>query len=325
MGRWHPKTWAVLMRGAAKAWVADKATSMGAAVAFYSVLSLAPLFVVVIAIAGLFLGEDRAEQILLTEVADLIGQGGAEAIGALLESVDTEREGFIATAVGAFTLLMGATTVFAELKGDLDRIFKARAPKASGLANFVRTRFLSFGLVLAIAFLLMVSLVISTAVAALGEAWFAGGAKAALHGAEFVASMAVSTVLFATIYKFLPARRLPWSDVWIGGAVTALLFWIGKFLIGMYLGKSDVVTSFGAAGTLVLVILWVYYSSQVFFLGAEFAHQYAASVGSMRLPEESQPAGDTVSAHLRPEEEAIVKRARRVAKGEERQPRRRKA
>src|SRR5204863_449402 len=185
MGRWNPKELARLAMAAVKAWIADKATSMGAALALYSLLSIGPLLVVVIAIAGLFLGRDQAETLLFTQVGTLLGDQGSQGVRALLDSIDTDREGILATIAGAVTLVMGATTVFAELKSDLDRIWKEAASKASGVWGFLRTRILSFGMVMAIAFLLLVSLVVSTAVAAAGEAWF-GKLEAALHVIEFV-------------------------------------------------------------------------------------------------------------------------------------------
>ena len=316
MRKWHPVALARIALAAVKGWIADKATSMGAALALYAMLSLAPLLIVVIAITGLFLGRDQAEQLLFTQVSGLLGDAGAEGIRTILQSVDTEREGIIATVVGGFTLLLGATTVFAELKTDLDRIWKHTAAKASGVWGFLRTRLVSFGMVMTIAFLLLVSLVVSAAVSAAGTAWF-GGFEAFLHVIEFVMSVAVMTVLFAMMYKLLPAARIAWSDVWVGAFATAILFWAGKFAIGLYLGKSDVVSSFGSAGTLVLVILWVYYSAQIFFLGAEFTHEYAIAQGSR--------AGGAATPRATPEaansefirEEALVRRARRIVKGDD--------
>jgi membrane protein len=306
---WRPKAIGQLAIRAVKGWIADKATSMGAALAFYSLLSLAPLLVVVIAITGLFLGREQAELLLFTQVSQLVGDTGAEGIRTILQSVDTEREGILATLIGGVTLLMGATTVFAELKTDLDRIWKHPAGKSSGLWGFIRTRLLSFGMVMAIAFLLLVSLVVSAAVAAAGKAWFAGF-EPVLHVAEFLLSVAVMTGLFGMMYKLLPAAKIRWSDGWVGALATSVLFWIGKFASGLYLGKSDVVTSFGSAGTLVLVILWVYYSAQIFFLGAEFTHEYAKAHGS-RTGEPPAEAANSDFAR----DEALVHRAQRIVKG----------
>jgi membrane protein len=310
----HPKSLGQLALAAVKGWVADKATSMGAALAFYSLLSLAPLLVVVTAVAGLVLGHDEAQRLLMTQVADLLGENGARGIQMILDSVDTKREGMLATIVGAVTLVMGATTVFAELKTDLDRIWKHAAAKASGLWGFLRTRLLSFGLVLAVAFLLLVSLVVSAAVAAAGNLWF-GKFEAVLHVIEFVMSVGIMTVLFAMMYKLLPAARIAWRDVWVGAAITAALFWLGKFAIGLYLGKNDVVSSFGSAGTVVLVIVWVYYSAQIFFLGAEFTHEFAMAHGSRSgeaAPTQMRAANSDFAR-----DEDLVHRARGIVKGKD--------
>jgi membrane protein len=314
MKAWHPKALLQVAIRAVKGWVADKATSMGAALAFYSILSLAPLLIVVIAAAGLFLGRDQAEQMLFTQVSGLLGEKGSEGIRTILNSVDTEREGIIATVIGGVTLLMGATTVFAELKTDLDRIWKQLAPKASGIWGFLRTRIISFGMVLAIAFLLLVSLVVSAAVSAMGSAWF-GRLEAFMHVIEFGLSVAVMTVLFAMMYKLLPAAKIRWSDVWVGALVTSVLFWIGKFAIGLYLGKSEVISGFGSAGTLVLVVLWVYYSAQIFFLGAEFTHEYAKAHGSHLDQDEGKPVVAQAANSEYLAEDDLVRRARRIVKG----------
>jgi len=308
---WHPKSLAQLALRAVKGWVADKATSMGAALAFYSLLSLAPLLIVVTAVAALVLGHDEAQRLLMTQVSDLLGESGAQGIQTILNSVDTKREGMLATVVGALTLVMGATTVFAELKTDLDRIWKHTAKKASGIWGFLRTRLLSFGLVLAIAFLLLVSLVVSAAVAATGNLFF-GKFEAVLHVIEFFMSVAIMTVLFAMMYKLLPAAKIAWRDVWVGAAITAVLFWVGKFAIGLYLGKNDVVSSFGSAGTVVLVIVWVYYSAQIFFLGAEFTHEFAMAQGSRQG--EEPPSTEAANSEFLGEDK-LVQRAHGIVKG----------
>jgi|KBSSwiStaDraftv2_1062776.scaffolds.fasta_scaffold54170_3 membrane protein len=313
MRAWHPKALARLGVRAVRGWVDDKATSMGAALAFYSLLSLAPLLIVVIAIAGLVLGRDEAETLLMTQVGELLGTSGAEGIRTIVDSVQTRHEGIVASVVGLATLAMGATTVFAELKSDLDHIWKETARKASGLWGFVRTRLLSFGMVAAIAFLLLVSLVVSAAVAAAGEAWF-GRFEAMLHVIEFGLSVVVMTGLFALMYKLLPAARIAWGDVWIGALITAVLFWIGKFAIGLYLGKNDVVASFGSAGTVVLVIVWVYYSAQIFFLGAEFTHEFAKAHGSRAASTASERPTEAANSDF-PAERALVRRAERIVKG----------
>jgi membrane protein len=299
-----------LTRRAFKGWNEDGANSMGAALAFYTLLSMAPLLVLVITLAGLFIGRDEAQQVLMTQVSGLLGDTGAEGVQSVLAAADNKDGGALAAVVSLFTLLLGATTVFAELKTDLDRIWKTKPPRSSGVWKFLRTRLLSFGLVVTIGFLLLVSLVVSAALSYVGTTLF-GGAEAVMHVLEFAGSLAVITVLFAAVYKLLPSTRIAWRDVWVGSAVTALLFWIGKFLIGLYLGRSSVASSFGAAGTLVVTIVWVYYSAQIFFLGAEFTREYALSHGTRSLGQ------DAANSDYHREDEDMVARARKIVKGKD--------
>jgi membrane protein len=271
-----------LARQSFTAWMDDGAASMGAALAFYTLFSMAPLLLLAIAIAGLVIGNDVARDLLLGQLTQLLGAQGAAAVESVLEAADKKGESITAAAVSLATLALGATTVFAELKRDLDSIWHYTPPKNRGWLTVLAARFASFGMILVIGFLLMVSLVVSATVSAFGSIWAAGlpGSALLLRGLEFLGSFLVITGLFAMIYKILPSVRIAWRDVWIGAAVTSLLFWIGKYLIGLYLGKSAVASPFGAAGTLVVVILWVYYSAQIFFLGAEFTRAYALRLGS---------------------------------------------
>ena len=277
-----PAEWANLAKRAANGWVDDKASSMGAAIAYYSILSLAPLLLIVITVAGLIFGEEAARGALFGELSELLGDNGAAAVQAILKSASGLSGGIVSIAVGVLTLFIGATTVFAELQSDLDRIWKVPAPKGGGAMRFVRTRLLSFGVIIGVGFLLIVSLVASAAIAAVGHIWdrWLIGAETLLQVLNFAVGFGVITALFALIYKLLPSVRIPWSDVWTGSAATSLLFAIGKFLIGLYLGKAAISSSFGAAGTLVVVIVWVYYSAQIFLFGAEFTYQYALTHGS---------------------------------------------
>lgn len=277
-----------LVRESFRNWGKDDAAGMGAALAFYTLFSMAPLLLLVIAVAGLVIGEDTARGLIDNQLTALLGEKGAGAVAAVLKAADNRTEGFVAAAVSLATLVLGATSVFAELRKDLDRIWKHEAVETSGVWNNVRARVFSFGLVLTIGFLLMVSLVLSATVSALGT-YLAGGFPVILRGLDFVVSSIVIGGLFAMIYKILPSGRIEWSDVWIGAGVTSLLFWIGKWLIGLYLAKSAVASPFGAAGTLVVVILWVYYSAQIFFFGAEFTRVFAIRRGS-HLPKAS-PGG----------------------------------
>jgi membrane protein len=296
-----------LFKRAMAGWSEDNASSMGAAVAFYTLLSMAPLLVLVITLAGLFIGRDEAQQLLMSQMSGLLGDTGAQGVQTVLSAAHNPSGGLIASVVSFATLLVGATTVFAELKSDLDRIWKAQAPKSTGIWNYLRTRLLSFGLVATIGFLLLVSLAVSAFLSFLGDRLF-GGAEVAMHALDFFGSVIVSTLLFAAVYKVLPSTRIAWRDVLVGAVVTAVLFWIGKLLIGLYLGKSSTASSFGAAGTVVVTILWVYYSTMIFFYGAEFTRQFALSHGSRR---------DAANADFAREDEDMLVRARRIVKGKD--------
>ena len=270
-----------LLKETAAAWTGDYAPSMGAALSYYTLFSIAPLLLIVIAVAGLVFGAEAARGEIVGQLAALIGADGAKAVESVLRAADRPAQGVVATIVGVFTLLLGAATVFGELQNALDRIWRAPAREASkGWWNLLRTRLLSFGMILGIAFLLTVSLVLSAAIAALGKWW--GPAEIVAHALELVLSFGLTMVLFALIYKFIPRVHVGWHDVWMGAAVTAVLFAVGKLLIGLYLGKSSVASPFGAAGSLVVLMLWVYYSAQIFLFGAEFTWVYAREHGSRR-------------------------------------------
>jgi membrane protein len=281
----QPRALLDLLKQAVLSWKADYAPSMGAALAYYTVFSVAPLLLIVISVAGLVFGQEAARGEILAQLSGLMGEQGARAVQGMLEAVNKPREGIIATVVGVALLVVGATTVFGELQDALDRIWRVPQRKASpGLLDLLRVRLLSFSMIMGIGFLLMVSLVASAALAALGKWWApVFGAWAALaQGVNFVFSFVMVTVGFAMIYKIMPRARVQWRDVWIGAAVTALLFTIGKHLIGLYIGKSSVASGYGAAGSLVVVLVWVYYSAQIFLLGAEFTWVYARKYGSLR-------------------------------------------
>lgn len=276
--------WGLLVQ-TAKSWLSDYAPSMGAALAYYTLFSLAPLMLIVIAVAGLLFGEDAARGEIATQLRALMGDGGARAVQDLLASVRQPTEGSLATALGVVLLFFGATTVFAELQDALDRIWRVPLrQRASGWLSLVRARLLSFGMILAIGFLLMVSLVFSAALATVGrlaEPVFGAWYVLATITNSAVAFAMVAT-MFALIYKVMPRARVEWKDVWIGALFTAMLFGFGKFLIGLYIGRSGIVTGFGAAGSLVVILLWVYYSAQIFLIGAEFTWAYANTYGSRR-------------------------------------------
>lgn len=272
-----------LLRSAVEAWLADSGASMGAALAYYTLFSIAPLALIVIAVAGLVFGADATRGELVAQVGSLIGRDGAAAIDALLQHASRPSAGLGASAIGIVTLLLGATSVVTELQADLDRIWRVPPDThPSTLWILVRARLLSIGLILALGFLLLVSLVVSAALAAL-EAWWGsvfGGWESALQAANVVVGFAISTALFALIYKILPRARVAWSDVWMGAAMTSLLFSVGKLAIGLYIGWTGVTSPFGAAGSIVVLMVWVYYSAQIFLLGAELTWLYAHRHGS---------------------------------------------
>ena len=294
-----------LCQRAFNSWSNDYAPSMGAALAYYTVFSIAPLLLIVISVAGLVFGEEAARGEIFAQLAGLMGAQGAAAVQGMLQAVNKPAEGIVATAIGVGLLVVGATTVFGELQDALDRIWRAPArAKNKGLFNLLRVRLLSFGMIMGIGFLLMVSLVASAALAALGKWWSPvfGAWETAAQAVNFVFSFAMVTVIFAMIYKIMPRAKVQWRDVWVGAAVTALLFTVGKHLIGLYIGKSSVASGYGAAGSLVVVLVWVYYSAQIFLLGAEFTWVYARTYGSMKdakgtLDLNPSPTRDVPLAH----------------------------
>lgn len=273
------------LKQVARAWGEDRVPSMGAALAFYTTFSLAPLLLIVMAVAGLVFSEEAARGEIQTQLRSLMGEQGASAVQALLVSVHKPAESFAAAAFGGLLLLIGATTVFGELQDDLDRIWRAPAlKKSNGLWLLLRTRLLSFGMILAIGFLLIVSLIVSAGLASVGSqigSQFGDWVRVA-NGLNTALSLVSITVMFALIYKYMPRVHVAWKDVWVGAAITAAFFTLGKSLIGLYIGRSSVSSGFGAAGSLVVVLLWVYYSAQIFLLGALFTWVYANSFGSRK-------------------------------------------
>jgi len=283
----HPsKTYWALLKDIARLWVDDYVPSMGAALAFYTVFSMAPLLLIVISVAGLIFGEDAARGEIAAQLQLLMGERSADAIQELLVSVRSPAEGAAATLLGVLLLLVGATTVFGELQDALDRIWRVPSRgQSSGWLGLIRSRLLSFGMILAIGFLLTVSLVVSAALATLGRWWepLFGGWYWVASLSNAAVSFFMVAVMFALIYKVMPRARVQWKDVWVGAFATTSLFTLGKFLISLYIGRSGVTSPFGAAGSLVVMLLWVYYSAQIFLLGAEFTWVYANTYGSRRV------------------------------------------
>ena len=277
-----------LLGQAARGWRKDNAPRLGAALAYYTLFSIAPLLVIAIAVAALVFGKDAAQGRIVAELSALLGEAGARALEETLESSRKPTTGALAALGALFTLLLGATGVFGELKGSLNVVWDVREderPRRGFIVGMLRNRLWSFAMVLAVGFLLLVSLVISSVLAA------ARGAlgrhlpqpSAAFDHANTLASFAIITVLFAMIFKFLPDTKVAWSDVWVGAALTSVLFGTGKYVIGFYLGRGSVGSAYGAAGSLVVLIVWIYYAAQIFFFGAELTQAYARRHGSLAV------------------------------------------
>ena len=262
-------------------WKKHEAPRLGAALAFYSILSLAPLVILTVAIVVLVFGHSAAQDDLIEQAQNMLGQEGAGAVKAVLQHAQKPASGIVASVIGAITLLFGASGVAGELQSALNRIWDAKSENPGGIWGAVKQRLFSISMVLGVGFLLLVSLVISAALAALGK--FYGTLlpmpQFVLDAINFVVSMAGIAVLFALIFRYVPPVSVAWKTAWVGGSVTAVLFTIGKFLIGLYLGKSAVGSPYGAAGSIIAIIVWVYYSAMIFLLGAEFTHVLDASGG----------------------------------------------
>jgi membrane protein len=278
----------VLFKEACLAWAEDNAPSMGAALAFYTVFSLAPVLIVAITVAGLAFGQKAAEGEFSRQLQGLVGETGTRAVQALIQSANRPALGVIASAIGIGILLVGASGAFIELQDALNKIWKVRRRSESIWLGVIRERFLSFGLVLGLGFLLLVSLVVSAALGAVGTfiAPLLPWPVFLLEAVNFFLSLGVIGVLLALIFKYLPDTEIGWSDVWIGAAVASLLLTTGKGLMGLYLAKSTVASAYGAAASFVIILTWVYYSAQILLLGAEVTHVYSYKHGS---PAEGSP------------------------------------
>jgi len=271
-----------LLQKTAGNWGELNAPRLGAALAFYSVLSIAPLLVLSVGIAGLIFGADAAHGQVVWQIQNVVGYEGGRIIQSLLLEAKFSSGRIFAAAVGIFMLLFGASGVFGELRDALDLVWRVKSASGGGLAGLIRYRFLSFAMVLGTGFLLLVSLILSAAIAAAGKFFerFLPAPEAVLHMGSTLLSFLAVTVLFALLYKVVPDARIEWQDVWIGAAVTSLLFSAGKFPIGLYLGKASVGSAYGAAVSVVVFLVWVYYSAQIFLFGAEFTHTFAEMHGS---------------------------------------------
>lgn len=307
-----PRTLWHLIKEAAADWSHDRAPRLGAALAYYTVFSLVPFLVVVIALIGLVLGQEAAQSAILSHIATLVGDQSAAAIKDMIQRADQPSTGLVATGLAVVTLLFGASGVFGQLQDALNTVWGVEPKEGRGVWGFIKDRFLSFVAVLGTGFLLLVSLILSSALAAFGK-WFSGLLplpEALLHLFNFVLSFVVVTGLFALIFKVLPDARVAWRDVWVGALLTAALFTIGKYALGLYLGKSNVASAYGAAGSLVLILLWVYYSAQILLYGAEFTQVYANRLGERIVPApDAQVANPRKAAAGQDNEKATRSRA----------------
>ena len=275
-----------MLKEAGNSFIEDMAPRLGAALAYYTIISLAPLLVIVLAVAGLLFGEKAAEGRVKDEIGGLVGEEGGKAIEQMVANADKPKTGTFATVAGVVMLLFGASALFGQLQDALNTIWGVQPKPGRGVMGILRDRFLSFTMVLGTSFLLLMSLVVSTALAALGGVfsdWGWGVIGPILNG---VISLVVVTVLFAMIYRFVPDAKIVWRDVWFGAGITAVLFTLGKFLIGLYLGKAGMASAYGAAGSLAVLLIWLYYSAQIFLFGAELTKSYANKFGSRIVPKD---------------------------------------
>lgn len=278
-----------LVKQTVEEWQEDNAARLAAALAYYTVFSLPPLLIIALAIAGWLYDDPQvAQEQLLRQASSLVGQDGAEAVAEILENAAGPDKGVLAVVIGVITLLLGASGVFAQLQETMNTIWEVQPRPGSGIIGTIKDRFFSFTMVLGVGFLLLVSLVLSAILAAMGE-FISGWLPEAILLAQlinFIVSFAVTVVLIAMIYKIVPDVEVKWNDVWIGAFVTAALFTVGKWAIGFYLGRSAPASTYGAAGSLIIILLWIYYSAQILFIGAEFTQVYARRFGDRIRPAE---------------------------------------
>ena len=274
-----------LIRQTFNEWSEDGAPRLGAALAYYSIFSLGPLLIIAIAVASLFFDGGSAQQQIMGQIRSLVGDQGAQAIEPMLAGTSTGSQSIVATVLGVVILLFGALSVVVQLKDALNIIWNVDRTPISGIWGYVRTYALSLAAVLGLGFLLTISLLSSAVIAGMGQTFASGLNEATLHAVNFVVNFFVLTLLFAMMFKYLPDITIAWRDVWIGAALTALLFNLGRFLIALYLGKQGLESTYGAASSIVLILVWIYYSAQIVFFGAEFTQVYARRFGSHRSVE----------------------------------------
>ena len=286
-----------------KRWNADKAPTWAASLAFYTMMSLGPLLFVVVTACGMIFGKEASRDAVMAQAEQLVGQEAASVIGTMMERAAQPGTGILATCLGIATLLFGASGVFAALQEAVDTIWHVEPDPNAGIGSLIRRRFFSLAMVAGLGFLLSVSLLTSSALSALQQVithFLPMGDKVAL-AFDFGTSLIFFTLFFSAIFRVLPDAQVRWKDVWVGGAVTAFLFNVGKILIGIYLGRSNVASPFGAAGSLALVLIWTYYAAQVVLLGAEFTCVYAQAFGAKLVPSKDAVAVETVPVNQKNE------------------------
>ena len=266
--------WALLVRAGSQ-WLAHKDARLGAALAYYSIFSLGPLIVIAISVAGLLLGEEAVRGEVAAGLRGLLGDNGAEAVNTMLAAADKPKQGIFATVIGVGALIFAAIGVVMQLKDALNTIWEVEAKPTKGIWGFLRTYVISFAGVLSLGFLLLVSMLLTTALSAAGKYLGTFLPEAALQATGFVVSFLVIALLFAMMFKWLPDAKVAWADVWLGAILTAGLFELGKFLIALYIGKQGLESTYGAAASIVVVLVWVYYSAQIVLFGAEFTNARA--------------------------------------------------
>lgn len=271
----------------------DKVPRLGAALAYYTIFSIGPLLLIAVAMAGIFLGEEAAQGQVSEQLNNVFGAATARSVEQMIEAAAKPKAGTLATIIGIVTLFFGAAGVFGQLKDALNTIWNVETKTAGGIKGFVMKRFLSMAMVLGIGFLLLVTLIFDAMIAVMGDylGRFVGG-EPLLHAFQIVLSLSLATVLFAAIFRVLPDLKIAWRDVWLGAVITSLLFVLGKWALGLYLGKAAIGSSYGAAGSLVILLVWVYWSAQILFLGAELTQVYARSFGSLKGDTSKQQARD---------------------------------
>lgn len=289
-----------LVRETFSEWIGDKAPRLGAALAYYTLFSLAPLLIIAIALAGLVFGQEAVRGEVVHQVEGLVGTQGGQAIQAMIENASKPTSGFLATLASVALLIFGASGVFAQLQDALNTVWEVKPKEGRGIIGILKDRLLSFTMILVIGFLLLVSLLLSAFIAGvsnfIGEHW--EGLAVLWQATNFLASFFISTLLFALIFKVLPDAKVHWGDVWVGALITSFLFSVGRLGIGLYLGHSSIASVYGAAGSVVVILIWAYYASQILLFGAEFTEVYARHHGSRVVPSENaEPISEAERNH----------------------------